>query len=114
MSDQREELLERVTRTISTMQAIQADSRTPLQSALDIVEPLRQLTDYRRALRAKAFAVAANDPGYAQAIARLKQVADTLATDLVTFQRHAEFVAQAAQAADAVLKVAIAVGALAG
>jgi hypothetical protein len=111
MDDKRDDLLERVARTIDMLQAIQADSRTPIQGALDVVGPIRKLTECRRAMRAKAFELSADQPDYKAAVARLQQVAETAANDLAVFELHAELVAQAAQAADAVLRVAVAVGA---
>ena len=114
MGNSREELLERVSRSIDIMQDIHADSRTPRAAAMKLVDPIRALTDYRRALRKEIFIVAADNPAYATAVASLKQVTDTLATDLVAHERHMQFVSQAAQAAAAVFKVAIAVGAVVG
>jgi hypothetical protein len=112
MSDHREELLERVARAIDILQAIQAGPRTPIETATDVVEPIRKLTECRRALRAQAFEVAANMPEYSEAIARLKQVTDSAAMDLDAFEGHAAVVTQAMQAADAVLRLAIATGVL--
>lgn len=50
------------------------------------------------------FEIAATDARYAAAIGQLKQITDTLATDLVAHESHMQFVAMAAQAVDAVLK----------
>jgi hypothetical protein len=112
VENHRDQLLERISRTIDMLQKVQADSRTPIQSALDIVDSIRKLTECRRALRAKAFEIAAEQPDYARATSKLREIADTVATDLGAFEQHAELVAQAAQAADAVVRVTTAVGAL--
>jgi len=112
MGNCREELLERVTRSIDILRDIQSDSRTPLNAAIAVVEPLRKLTDYRRAMRIKEFHIAAQNPAYGTAVASLMQVTNTLATDLDTYEKHMEFVEQVVQAAAAVLAVVIAVGAM--
>lgn len=113
MPDRREELLERVTLVINALQNIQADSRTPLDAALAVVEPIRKLTDYRRAMRRIEFQIHAGMAEYQAAVSQLRRISDTLAADLVAHQTHMQHVALAAQAADAVLSVAIAVGAMA-
>lgn len=112
MANEREMLLERVKRAITVIQEVHNDSRTPLDVAMALVDPLRQLTDLRRKLREAEFQIAANNPEYIAAAKALGVVTDKLAEEIAAHQEHMKFLADVAAAVDQVIKLAIAVAAV--
>ncbi len=105
-------LLEQVSQAITALQAVQGDSSTPLEAALAVMVPMRKLDEYRDVLRRKGFEISLDDPDYQAAMEKLKTVSATTAKELATHESNMKLVTAAAQAAAAVLKVAIAVRAI--
>lgn len=110
---EREELLERLSRAIQTCEAIHNDSRTPLDHALRLMDHIRTLHKFRRALRRTAFDQATASSEYANAIETLKVLNETIKTEVMAHKKTMDFVNSVAQAVSAVLDLAIRVGALA-
>ncbi len=113
MANEQAMLIERVKRAITVMQDVHNDSRTPLDVAMKLFEPLRKLTDLRRELREAEFKLAANNPEYLAATSALNKVSSTVAAELAEHQDHMKFLADVAAAVDALIKVAVAVAAMA-
>ena len=112
-NQEREELLERLSRAIQTCEAIHNDSRTPLDHALRLMDHIRNLHRFRRALRRIGFSQATASMEYANAIETLKVLNETIKTEVMAHKRTMDFVNSVAQAVTAVLDLAIKVGALA-
>jgi hypothetical protein len=112
MQNRLEELLLGIGRAVEALEVVQSDSHTPARIALEIVDPLRRLTDCRRALRARAFEIAADDPAFVEASHRLQDLTDAVTSDLNVFESQAALVRSAAKAAESVLRIAGAAGAL--
>lgn len=108
----REECLERLTRAIQTCEAIHNDSRTPIEDALKLMDHIRTLHKFRRALRRTAFDESTASLEFSAAIASLTVVNETLKADVMAHKTTMEFVNSVAQASSAVLDLAVAVGAL--
>ncbi len=108
-----EELLERLSRAIQTCEAIHNDSRTPLDHVLRLMDHIRNLHRFRRALRRTAFNQATASTEYGNAIETLKVLNETIKTEVMAHKKTMDFVNSVAQAASAVLDLAIKVGALA-
>ena len=112
-NQEREELLERLSRAIQTCEAIHNDSRTPLDHALRIMDHIRNLHRLRRALRRKAFDQATASTEYVNAIETLKVLNETIKTEVMAHKNTMDFINSVAQAASAVIDLAVKVGALA-
>jgi len=112
-NQEREELLERLSRAIQTCEAIHNDSRTPLEHALRLMDHIRNLHRFRRALRHTAFNQATAPGEYVNAIETLKVLNETIKTDVMAHKKTMDFVNSVAQTASAVLDLAVKVGALA-
>lgn len=112
MAENIKELLDQLDKAIETLQDIQADSSTPLEAAIAVVPPIRDLDRSRDALLLREFTRDVPNPKYDAAVAKLKDVAAASSKELKTHESNMKFVTAAAQAADAVIKVAIAVGAM--
>jgi len=112
MDDSIKELLEQLDSAITALQDIQADSSTPLEAAIAVVPPIRHLDRCRNALLVRAFSRGPAGPRYDAAVAKLKAVSATAAKQLNTHESNMKFVSVAVEAAEAVIEVAIAVGAI--
>lgn len=112
MSRDQDELLERVSKCIETMQKVHNDSRTPLNHAEALVKPIRDLDRCRDALRKAAFESAASEPKFNEAVSKLTIINNTLKADVMAYDKTLNFTKDAAFAATAVLDFAIAIGAL--
>ncbi len=113
MNQEQEAFFERLSKAIETCQRIHNDSRTPLDDAIALVEPIRKLHRCRRALRKTAFQDSINDSKFSAATSSLEKINSTLKADIIAHNRTLRFVKDAATAASAVLDFAIEVGALA-
>lgn len=105
-----EELLERLSRAIETCQHIHNDSRTPIDDAMKLIEPIRTLVECRRVLRIKAFRAADSENKYLSAVTSLEKINNTIKAEVMARDKTLEFVENAATAAAAVLDFAIAIG----
>lgn len=108
----REECLERLTRAIQTCEAIHNDSRTPIEDALKLMDHIRTLHKFRRALRRTSFDESTASREFSAAIASLTVVNETLKAEIMAHKTTMEFVSSVAQASSAVLDLTVAVGAL--
>lgn len=113
INQDQETLFERLSKAIETCQRIHNDSRTPLDDALALVEPIRTLHRCRQALRKAGFQASVNDSKFSAATSSLEKINSTLKADIMAHNRTLGFVKDAATAAAAVLDFAIEVGALA-
>jgi hypothetical protein len=109
MNRDKEELLERISKCIETIQRIHNDSRTPLEDARNLVIPLRELDRCRDDLRRSVFSADSNSEKFNKAVAGLEKINNTLKADIIAHQRTMEFVGNVADTTSAVLELAIAV-----
>lgn len=111
MNQDLQSLIAHLSQAIKALQDIQADSSTPLEAALAVMVPMRRLDKCRDALREKAFVVKANDAGFKAAVAQLEAVTAATAKQLGEHESNMKFISAVADAADAVIKLATAIGA---
>ncbi|MEO5726628.1 MAG: hypothetical protein ABI134_18835, partial [Byssovorax sp.] len=84
MNEGLKRLLEQVNQAIKVLQAVQADSSTPLEAAIAVMVPMRKLDKYRDALHREGFEISMDDPDYQAAMEKLKNVSAVAAKELAT------------------------------
>ena len=104
-------VLKHLSEAIKSLQDVQADSSTPLEVAIAVMVPMRRLDKCRDALRAGGFDDKASDADLNIAVAKLKAVTATTASQLAAHESNMKFIAALAQAVDAVIALAATVGA---
>jgi len=113
MSNEQESLLESLSKAIDTCQEIHNNSRTPLNDALALTPQIRKLVEAKRTLRRQAFRADDVKNEYSSAMDALNMINRTVKTDILAHQQTMQFVKSAAEAAAAVIDLAIAVAKLA-
>ena len=111
INQEQETFFERLSKAIETCQKIHNDSRTPLDDALALVEPIRTLHRCRQALRKAAFRASMNDSKFSAAIYSLEKINNTIKAEIMAHNSTLGFVKDAATASAAVLDFAVTVGA---
>jgi len=80
------------TRAIETCEAIHNDSRTPLDDALRLMDNIRLLHEYRRALRRTAFTQATASTEYGNALSKLTTLNNTIKARVIQHNKTMGFV----------------------
>ncbi len=109
MSNEQESLLESLSKVIDTCQEMHNDSRTPLDDALALTPHIRKLVEVKRTLRRQAFQADDVNTEYSSAMEALNVINRSVKAEILAHQQTMQFVKSAAEAAAAVLDLAIAV-----